>query len=205
MSKRMGILFPALILMAATLPAQIGVTGGFNMNSICVKPDRDSSQKFQPDFSAGLVGLLPLGGVLTLQTELLFSRRGGKQEQSFMDDTSSVTWKTRLTYLELPVMLRLGLPGSEKAQPAVLLGGYGALRLSAKQSVTGTYTSIKDNTKEMDYGLTAGISLGLKTASRQTILLGARYVHGLSNILKNPEDGQKWRNRGFTLSAGFLF
>lgn len=205
MNKRTAVLLPLLLVMAVTLPAQIGLTGSLNINSICIKPDTDNSQKFKPDFSVGLVSVVPLGNALALQGELLFSHRGGKHEQSFLNGSSSITWETRLAYLELPVMLRLALPGTVTTRPALLLGGYGAWRLSAKQSVSGTYTSIKDDTEKIDYGVTAGVSLAFKVSGQRSLLLGARYIHGLANILKNPQEGQKWSNRGFSLSAGFLF
>ena len=207
------LLLLATWLFSTLLPAQTrglsGLTVGLNLNRIQEHRDWDWTGGYRKDISAGLLSISPLGNGMSLQTELLFSQRGHEITRNGVS-MGTERLHTRLTYLELPCMLRLGPIGNKTFSPALLLGGYASYRLKARQRINdGGFTSIQEEVRRWDLGLTAGVSLGFPTGAGQMVLLDARYLHGLRNIHAQAENTSapvpSWYNRGFTASCALTF
>lgn len=204
LQKTVFFIISAALLCTLPAQAQIGVKGSFNLSDFHTSQKMVGSEaKKMAGFSGGLVLALPMNELFSLRAELLYSQKGQKY-----DIVSTDTYvKTRLGYLELPLLLQIHVPASSSVSPMVLAGGYGAYLLSAKMS--GVYNEadndVKDSFKKIDFGLVIGAGLQLNVGVSGSVLMDFRYRLGLSNINDIPESTTKMKNRGFSFSAGFLF
>ena len=198
---------PAIVLALAILCASSafaqgigkGVRGGLNVATTTTSGDNGDAA---PDWLLrGVVGgfiVWPVTSWLVLQPEVLYAMKGAKQEEFGLES------KLLLDYIEVPVLARVsrGSPGTRTwyltAGPA-----FGWLaRAKARADFGGATEEIdlKDDVKSYDIGLAAGG--GVEFGS---ILVDARYTHGLSDIDKDTSDDVKVRNRAVSLTVGFRF
>ncbi|AHM59434.1 hypothetical protein D770_05855 [Flammeovirgaceae bacterium 311] len=158
------------------------------------------------EFNTGLMG----GGHITYSTrntfgvtfKALYHRRGSQQE------TNGVVNEQALDYLEFPFLARFFLTPGGKFRPNVFAGPSAGFLLGVKNRTGGgDYSNVsaqlRDNYRNFDLGLTAGIGLNYLVAWETRLLLDARYLYGLSDINKMPEVSMY--NRGFALTLGFQF
>lgn len=146
-----------------------------------------------------------------IQTELFYVQKGSQIKG--LDGNKSMTANTKLSYIELPVLLKLTVPTSS-VKFHLLGGGYAAFRLSGKMYTTTKVngkkvgsqveTNVKDKFKKLDFGITvgAGVSVDLNAAS---LVLEARYNHGLANVYDVKNSKVKVKNRAFSFMVGFGF
>jgi len=201
------VLFIITAALLCTLPiqAQVGVKGSLNLSDFHVSEKMVGSEaKKMAGFSGGLVFALPLNELFSFRGELIYSQKGQKYD---IVSTEDAYVKTRLGYLELPLLLQINVPASSSVKPLFLAGGYGAYLLSAKMS--GLYNEesndVKDSFKKLDFGLIIGAGLQLDVGESGSILIDVRYNLGLSNINDIQESTTQMKNRGISFSAGFLF
>lgn len=173
----------------STSDVVVGAKAGLNSATVKVKGDSD------PDRLWGGVGGLFLRGQvndsLGLQIEGLFSQRGAKFDDGF--DKGQV----RLTYIDVPLLVKLGGKASGGARFYVFTGPQASYRLNAEATddATDITVDLKDDIEDLDFGWTAGLGVD---ANRLT--LDARYTHGLKNISTDKDDDVK--NRTFTVMIG---
>lgn len=204
----------------------ISVKGGLNLSTLRgdfefvedgIEVDPGFSTK--TGFVAGVAfntGLIPL---LSLQTEILYSEKGAKLDMPFddIDDFASIDASIDLTYLEVPVLLRAGLP-IPGFSPFLYAGPAFAYNLSAEItsdieftdngqqfSVSGS-EDIKDEIKSFDVGFIvgAGLEFGLPMLKLHAEV---RYTMGLSNIsdVDNNNDTIDIKNGVVSLMVGVTF
>lgn len=143
---------------------------------------------------AGVIGgafvAFSAGPKLSIQPELLFSQKGSK-----LNLLGSET-KTKLDYLEIPILvkLKLGAPGVLTA-PFLFAGPSFGILASAKQETLGTVTDVKDAFKNVDVGLAFGVGLDISK-----ITLDARYTLGVTDV---DEGSGSTKNNTITLMAGY--
>lgn len=153
------------------------------------------------DTRTGLIGGISnvnSGGVLTLQSELLFVSKGAK-------GTNNTAEGLQLDYVEVPVMLRLQPMTEGTIHPHVYAGPYLGFKLDCK--VKGTSGSCDDlpgvSTKTVDVGGTLGGGVDVDLGPL-VLTGGARYAFGVSTVadfqLSNVKQSAK--NGVFALYAG---
>ncbi|MFZ1748889.1 MAG: porin family protein [Saprospiraceae bacterium] len=180
-----------------------GIKGGLNISNLAVDKDHIKDTNAKNGWTVGLINRSN-AGLLTVQTELLWSRKGAK----YMVGATDVD--ANLDYLELPLTLNIRLFNSPLL---VYGGGYAAYLLNAKYeyndsqgNVFATYDE-RDAFHKWDFGLAAGASLQL-----QNLLLDARITRGLSNVesesITTPAQtflANDTKNFNIQFTAGFLF
>jgi hypothetical protein len=204
---------------------QFGVKGGLNIANITISNAGDvDDNRSIPSFNVGGYVDLPLAPVFSLQAGLMVSGKGAKYTSG---DKSSDNWyevKTNPIYLELPVNAVGKIPLGDQFKLIVGAGPYLAMGIAGKNSVEGkllgaSFSDDKnieygddepDNNgsqgqgtfKRFDFGLNflAGLELGHFTVN-------ANYGLGLTNMNPGSEndEGDKYKNRVFSVSVGFLF
>jgi outer membrane protein OmpA-like peptidoglycan-associated protein len=140
----------------------------------------------------GFFGNLPVAKRLSFQLEALYGGWGGITKKG----TSLAETEQRTTYASIPIMLKFH--PSEKFK--ILLGGEWDIMLGAKATdkTTGTEIKNKDNLRGDDFGLTGGLEFW----PAYNWVIGARYIHGLTEVAKfDPQS----KNQSVQVTLGYRF
>lgn len=166
---------------------------------------------------------------IAIQPELLYSMKGSKWDttETFsregVDVSYSESIKGKLTYLQIPILLKVTVPTSGNIKPSFFAGPALGILLSAKSksewSITGqvegvsidssesSEDDIKDNVKSTDFSLVFGGGAGYVVGSGM-ITLDARFDLGLSSIAKKQEGedkAEKIKTSTISLMVGYSF
>ncbi len=166
-----------------------GIKGGVNSATI----SSDSSPNIGTRL--GAVGGLFLGARITdnigLQLEGLYSQRGGSDEAVGSDA------KFRLTYLDLPVLLKLGSASDAEMRFHVFGGGQASYKLKAEASseLLGLTIDQDDQVEDLDFSVVFGVGM-----ERGRLSLDARYTLGMTNLATAAGDDGK--NRTIAVMVG---
>lgn len=148
-------------------------------------------------FHVGAVVEFGLSEKFAIQPELLYSSVGAQQE--YGSPTSRVSDDTliySLNYISIPVIAKYFVAEGFSLEAGPQLG----VLLSAKAKLGDESEDYKDEFNSTDFGAAIGAGYKLENG----IFFGARYVLGLSNILK--DSGDEWgKNNVFQFSAGYKF
>ena len=171
---------------------RIGIKAGPSLTTFNGK-DADGL-KYKFGFHGGILAELGITDNFAIQPEILFSMKGAKG----LDDLSGDEAKINLSYVDIPVLLKV------KADGLFFEAGP---QLGIKVGATGKKGPISVDIKEVfrtvDFGYAAG--LGYQVASGP--MVGLRYNGGFSNVFKNINvvDQAKVHNSAFQLYVGYLF
>lgn len=202
--KKLLLVSLTVLVLAAVMPqpaaAGFGLKGGLAQSNL----------DFSPSAIIPLSNLnAPMGGVFwgfnlglfTIQPEALYVRMGTRAEEGadWMED--------RLDYIQIPVLLKLGLlPGPIKLM--IYGGGYYSFLLSAKgvANIGGVEGSadIKDQYKSSDYGAVFGGGIDFHLAVI-TLSAEVRYNLGMANINNVVDDMTSIKNHSLMFLVGIGF
>jgi hypothetical protein len=133
-----------------------------------------------------------------IEPEVLFAQKGAKAS-----DVSSTT-NLKVSYVEVPVLLKLRFPGKSGGTvvPHVYAGPYLGFKAGCHVSSTGSSGSCTDedvNIKSTDFGATFGGGVDVGRA-----LIDVRYDLGLSKI-GNDTSNNDIKTKTFYLLVGWTF
>ena len=174
-------------------PITFGLTAGVTLSDINASDSTTFSKLW------GGVGGIFVGGNINdnvgLQVEALATQRGAA------DDSSTADATFRLTYLDIPVLLRFGPTSTNDTHFHVFTGPVPGFRLKAdlKDKTSGISVDLKDNTNAFDFGWTAGAGV-----ERGAWSADLRYTMGFMNI-NDDESGAEFKNRSAALKIGYRF
>jgi len=173
---------------------QVGIEGGASISNFIKNGNLPGGANDPNNRTGGYGGLSFIvqsnSSAVGLQTGVLYVQKGAKS--SFAD--GSLRGGVQLGYVEVPVMLRLGVPLSLiGVAPTVVLGGSLGWRVNCKAvAEVGNFSGSSDcdnallnqdlNVKRFDGGLTAGIEVPIKLGERYLAVPSVRYVRGLTRI-----------------------
>lgn len=197
----------ALVMAAGSGSAQaaMGLKAGANLASLTGAADADAIT----GLTAGAYLGLGVGDRLALQLEATYAVRGGDAVRigaNALDDGAPPS-DVRLSYVEVPLLLRAGYPG-ERLLPSIFMGPYAAFLLSCRITLEdGSEGDCDDDARSAwfqprstDYGLMAGGGLDF-ALGESTVFVDVRYVLGLLSI--HGGDAMDLRHRGPTITGGF--
>ena len=186
-----------------------GFKGGYNYSSFNGDVAKDNTLKGLSGFYVGALLELPLGDVISLQPEVIYSRQGAAWEQKNI--LGEFKKDLKLDYLNIPVMAKVNLG------PLFLQGGvqFGFLVDKPEVSYTRGAQRVtekvdKDAYAAFDFGVGAGLGVNLS----QHFFVEARYTHSLTNALdpnnnslKNAHisDDNNFKNAVLSLGLGVKF
>ncbi len=213
-SKLIIMALPVVIIVLG-IPAgaqhRIGLIGGLNLARF--DTELTPSEKLSNYTGLGLGGILDLrlANNIVLRFKPMYLQKGAKLES---DELPGVEFKIKLSYVELPVLLKLAL-GKGAPRPYLLAGPAIGFLSSAKIALKASETpeiavDAKQFFKDIDFNLTFGAGLSL-AAGRNAIFVEGRYALGIANIAENVTDEQgavvegNVKTRGFQIMAGVLF
>ena len=189
---------------------KFGFKGGYNYSSLNGEVAKDNTLKGLNGFYVGALMELPIGDVLALQPEIIYSRQGaGWEYDVFLLGKGVIDLK--LDYLNIPVMAKVNLG------PLFLQGGvqFGFLVNNPEISVSALGNRIsKELDKEAYAAFDFGVGAGLGIALSEHFFVEARYTHSLTNAfdpnnnsLKNLQISNKnnFKNAVLALGVGAKF
>lgn len=162
--------------------AKFGIKGGVNFSNIYVEDVDDNN--VLTSFNAGVFANFPVGDILSLQPEILYSRKGAKL--TYDNDFGTGTSEFKLNYIEVPVLFKVNITDNLN----VHAGPYFAYLIDAQEKnnfdgvidTEDTDNYDNDDFNKFDVGISGGIELEFSS-----IGIGARYNYGFSTIGKERD------------------
>lgn len=164
-----------------------GFKGGYNYSSFNGDVAKDNTLKGLSGFYVGALLELPLGDVISLQPEVIYSRQGAAWEKDYnvpILGKGNLKNDLRLDYLNIPVMAKVNLG------PLFLQGGVQFGFLVSKPEIGNYIANVrigslldKDSYNSFDFGVGAGLGFNLN----RRLFVEARYTHSLTNVF-DPND-----------------
>ena len=168
-----------------------GFKGGYNYSSFNGDVAKDNTLKGLSGFYVGALLELPLGDVISLQPEVIYSRQGAAWEKDYnipILGKGSLKNDIKLDYLNIPVMAKVNLG------PLFLQGGVQFGFLVGKPETSSTVNGRrvteeldKDAYASFDFGVGAGLGVNLS----EHFFIEARYTHSLTNALDPDNNSLK--------------
>ncbi|HEY4303756.1 MAG TPA: porin family protein [Gemmatimonadaceae bacterium] len=165
---------------SAATPARFEVMAGANFATLSESEGAD----MRTGLVAGIGMIKPISAGWAFQPELTYSMKGAKTSES------GVTGTVKLSYLEVPLLLRYEVEGGE-VRPFFHAGPALALKLSCDvEASSGSATASEScsdagaDAKSFDIGLMFGGGLAFKQMNH-TFSVGVRYNLGLVDIADN--------------------
>ena len=195
-----------LVSVPAGAEVRLGVLGGANIAKFWVdQEDPDVTLMSKTFLAAGVVADVGFNDKLSLRLEPMYLEKGGKVElRNFFGE--DFTASLRLSYVELPVFLKVARP-TGTVRPYLIVGPSLGYRTGVKtrDEATGEEETPEDADEvfeKWDFGVGAGGGLSFNVG-RSTIFAEGRYTWGLSTVNKeeDPEDA-KLKNRGVQVLVG---
>lgn len=164
-----------------------GIKGGINVANIDIQNGSDPNARV--GIHLGGLAHIHLSEHFALQPELMYSNQGAERS------TNNAEFKTKLHYINIPVLLQFMTGSGFRLQTGPQLG----VLMGAKYKVNDVETDIDDNYETPDFSW----SFGGSYVTRKGLGFDARYNHGISNI--NDAPGNKYTNRVFQFGVFYQF
>lgn len=199
----------ALMLLLPNSSLAKGITGGLKIGMNSANLHGEAMKELEEELGEVLKSKLGLctggfirfsiGKIFAIQPEVLYTMKGAKFEQTILGET--MTFKMNLSYLEIPVLVKLMIPTLGGIKPSLFAGPAVAIKLSGKTKLEyagQTEEEDIENMKDTDFGLIigAGVDFGKLTVD-------LRYVLGLTAI--EEEAVFETKNGVISLIVGYSF
>jgi hypothetical protein len=151
--------------------------------------------------------VIRLSGDLSMQTEVLFTVKGSIIE--FRDPQYNYLFRytDKLSYLEIPILLRYTIPTKGSVQPHLMAGPAISILTAAKETGRVSYAhanfDIKDYLNNFDYSLILGVGVNLK-ADNNWVTFDFRYERGKNKVYEDEYEID-FKNSALSFIAGFEF
>ena len=180
-----------LIAGIASSQGRFGIKAGPVLNYINTKGEqRGDYSELKTGFTIGVSYELLAGKNFGVQPELNFIR--------LTSDESISNSTLKMQYVQIPVLLK-GI--ANKGNFSVYAGPQlGFLTKATMETPTGKSDYVK-NLTETDFSAV----IGFEYVTTLNITINARYVHGMSNVLKVEYDTFKSRHQYAAFTVGYLF
>ena len=163
-----------------------GVKGGMNSSNLSVDPTALEDRGSLTSYAFGAWYGIPLNRRFTVQTEALYSVKGDAET------SGGYTASTHVSYLDVPVLAKVGFLHGAPVQPALFVGPSLALNVSAKSKLEGEGNTldmdIKDEVRNFDLGLVLGGGVDFSVGTH-TCGVELRYSKGLTNAASDALAG----------------
>jgi opacity protein-like surface antigen len=196
-----------LVSMPAWAEVRVGVLGGANVAKLWSDqedPELTLSSKTFP--AGGIVVDVGFNDTLSLQLEPMYLQKGGNLEIRDFLFGGDVAASIRMSYVELPVLLKLS-KRTGTVRPYLILGPSVGYRTGVKtrDEITGEEQTPDDADeifKKWDFGVGAGGGLSFNVG-RSTVFAEGRYTWGLTTLNREEAEEVKLKNRGVQVLVGF--
>ncbi len=195
----------ATCIRAQNRPLEVGVQTGASIASLAGSDTEGADSRVSP-FLGGTVVYHRSGSAVGWESGLAFVQKGATT------GLNGSTFTLAISYLEVPLMMRFGLPlQGSRVMPVLSVGGTVALRSgcslrgnSGSQSISvgcnDSFFGGAYDLKSVDFGLSAGTEVDIPIGKRFVFAPSVRYTRGLA-VIGNTPDNADARNSVFLLGA----
>ena len=195
--------------------AQVGIEGGWTISNF-VGNELDNASNRNGGYGGLTFIVHPSTSAIGFQTGVLYVQRGAQSSFSRGNGAlPSITGGVKLAYVEVPAMLRIGVPLSIAGVAPTVIGGasfgwrvscraiteFG--NISTSRNCDDALVNEDADTKRFDVGATVGVELPIKLGERYLAVPSVRYVRGLTRISDNA--GNDIKNSSVMIGLGFRF
>ncbi len=166
-------------------------------------------------FAVGAFAIIPVNEKFSFQPELMFVQKGGKFSDDFIDDDDFFdddvffdendffddeggTAELTFNYLDIPLLVRFDIPSEGSVAPYLTAGPVVGILLSANEKFNGESSSIDDEMKTFNFGLSLGAGVSVNQ-----LHFDLRYEIGLANIFDAIEEEDDDFDDFFDLDVSF--
>lgn len=174
--------------------ARFGIKAGVGLATVTGDGVSGTNKKNLVGAQAGIMADISFSDLISFHPELLYSQKG------FRYESGSNYIQSRLSYIDLPLLLRVkadGLFFEAGPQVGFLAGQKNEVSFPGFASGSNTST---DGTRKVDVGYIAGVGYQLP----QGLEIGIRYNGGISDV-DDPSGSSAIRNSVFQFQVGYLF
>jgi hypothetical protein len=197
-----GLIAALALPVPAFAQVSFGVSGGLSLASL-TGDDVDDDLDGRTGFNAGAFVELPLADIIWLVPGLYYVQKGATSD-GLVEEIS-------IDYLELPLLLRVGVSDRDPVGINLFLGPTFALQLKCDFQVANITDECEDEaasdfdiTKNFDVGLAVGGGLSFAVSPTISLLANAFWDLGLMSIDDSLAE-QDIKNEAILLNVGFVF
>ena len=181
-------------------PITFGVKGGMNVSSLS-KTEGLDDQKSKIGFNAGAFANIPIASSFSIQPEVLYSQYGEKSD--YRVGNTKFSNSTKLDYITVPVMFQYNALPNLYLEAGPEFGFMVSAKNKFKNESTGQ-SSTTDNYKDNLSTFNLGIGIGAGYYFTQNLGITARYIAGVTDVVKN-NSGDAVRNNTFQVGLAYKF
>jgi len=181
---------------------RIGFKGGLSIATIIKTNDNNFSSDPLYGFNGGGVIQLPLGRVIALQPEVLFSQKGYRASGTSL--TGDYDYRRYLNFLDIPLLLRI----NASKDLGIVIGPQYSYLLSTHTTFKSGATSYEQTVNNENNNITRNILggvIGLDINLNDNVFIYGRYTIDFKN---NNGDGTSstpaYKNQVFQFGLGIL-
>ncbi len=200
----------AILLLLPSLSLAKGITAGFKIGvnyadlfgevARAMEQALGTELKSKWGLCAGGFIQFNISKVLAIQPEFLYTMKGARMEEEILGETVKVAFN--LSYLEIPVLVKLMIPTPGGVKPSLFVGPAIAFKLGAKLKMEAlgdtTEEDLSDDMEDTGFGLIIGGGLDFGK-----LRFDVRYNLGLTSI--SIYEGEEIKNGVISLKVGYSF
>ncbi len=195
---------------SAQVPISLGVRLGANIADVSfsgIRAGSSFSTSTRTGFTFGGITEIGISGLISLQGELLYIRKGANFDFTMPGETSKGT--LRYNYLELPVSIKAKV-GTAKLKPFIFAGPNLGFNLTAERETRSrgqTETEdIMGETKSVDFAVHFGAGVEYRSDPRSSFFVDIQYSLGLTNIVDSDvATPSEVKTRNVKILIGLLY
>ncbi len=179
---------------------RFGVKAGVNFSNVYDEKGNDFVAEGKTGFAGGVFASFPLGKLIGLQPELMYSQKGFKATGSLLG--TDYEFKRTTSYLDIPVLLQI----KPIENFSILAGPQFSYLLSTKNDFNGLSSETeeeidKNNYKKGIFGLVIGVEYEINN-----FLLSARGNWDISKTDTNGNSSDiRYKNQVIQFTVGYIF
>jgi hypothetical protein len=145
---------------------------------------------------------VPLGGVVSLQGEVLYTVKGGRlAPEKIGGGYSDVEFQ--LGYVEVPLLIKVGATEGGGTKPYLLAGAAVSKNIGATLTTDGAEADINDVVRSIDMGVVLGSGVSFHLGPGRAAA-EVRFAYGLASIYDSDQDADVLNEAvSFVLGWGF--
>jgi Outer membrane protein beta-barrel domain len=182
---------------------RIGFKGGLSVATVIKSNDNNFSSNPLLGFNGGGVLILPLGHVIALQPELLFSQKGYRASGASL--LGDYDYRRYLNFLDIPLLVRINASKEfgivAGPQYSYLLSTHTSFK-SGDASYKQTVNNENDNISKNIFGGVIGADINL---DNNFFLYGRYAIDFRNNNGHGTSSTPAYKNQVFQFGAGILF